>query len=596
MCERGFCSADALCKPNYRGILIGNEQPYCICPLNEIGHQCGLIHDQCDSNPCQNNGTCLSTSEVDQFMCLCDDFHYGDQCQLEKQGVRLQIKNSPDHRAAVVQYFDINFFTLDLILVDQYIHDHLPDLLYYLHIGKTAPGIIVVKFYSDTENDIYLISIQIDVESIDGTIELNETNRCVHVQSLFDPTNESNEIIPFKYHHLCVQNSSLLCFVDNSYLCICEDNHHRTECFGYDHNLDQCSECLSDGKCLIENRLKSDFVCLCPQCYYGSLCQFSIEGIGFTLDSLIIQISRSIRLMYLILSFLIFIIGGLTNYASVITFKRSNLRKTSMSIYMLILSLMSQYSLFSLIMKIILILFDSIMNDLSCKLISYMHSISIRCSFWLTSLIAIERVSYVLFPYSTVLKKPRVAIIITIITILIVGVMHVHEFIFYRKLIDLNGQSICVVDFPLKLRTYDRVTVLLHYLIPFSIQILSITILIIFAARSRSRTGNNRDPFVEYLKRQFRSQKDLYIPPTIIILSSLPQTILSFSFACLELVRWQQHALLIAYFLSFAPQLLGFVLFVLPSTNYMKEFESTKLSKTFFFRWIISKKKTQRKN
>jgi hypothetical protein len=191
------------------------------------------------------------------------------------------------------------------------------------------------------------------------------------------------------------------------------------------------------------------------------------------------------------------------------------------------------------------------------------------------------------------LKKPRVATMLTIVTILIVGVMHVHELIFYRKLIDLNGQSICVVDFPLNFRVYDRLTVLLHYLIPFSIQILSITILIILAARSRSRTNNNRDPFIEYLKRQFKRQKELYIPPLVIVVSGLPQIILSFSFACLELITWQQHALLLAYFLSFAPQLLGFILFVLPSSNYIKEFEATKLSKTILFRWIISKKKNQ---
>jgi hypothetical protein len=56
---------------------------------------------------------------------------------------------------------------------------------------KTAPGIIVVKLYSNMQSDIYLISIQIDVESINGTTELNETNRCAHVQTLF-PTNEGN--------------------------------------------------------------------------------------------------------------------------------------------------------------------------------------------------------------------------------------------------------------------------------------------------------------------------------------------------------------------------------------------------------------------
>jgi hypothetical protein len=223
------------------------------------------------------------------------------------------------------------------------------------------------------------------------------------------------------------------------------------------------------------------------------------------------------------------------------------------------------------------------MNDISCKIISYMLSVSIRCSFWLTSWIAIERVSYVLFPYVTLLKKPRVASIITFSTLLIIGVMDVHELIFYRKTIDSNGQSACAVNFPLKFRTYDRISVLIHYIIPFCIQILSITLLIILAARSRSRASNNRDTFIGYLKQQFKSQKELYITPSVIILSGLPQTIFSFSFSCLVLVSWQQHALLIAYFLSFAPQLLGFVLFVLPSTNYMKEFRATNLLKTILF-------------
>ncbi len=383
--------------------------------------------------------------------------------------------------------------------------------------------------------------------------------------------------------------------MDEWYLCICEENHSRVECFGYDHNLDQCSFCLSGGQCLIENRSTSKFLCLCPQCHYGSLCQFSIEGISFTLDSLINQVNRAIRIIYLIFSLLIFVFGGLTNYATIVTFKRPNLRKCSMGIYMMILSVIGQCSLFSLVMKIILIVFDSLMNDISCRIISYMLSVSIRCSFWLTSLIAIERVCYVLFPFVTVLKKPLIATIITFITLPIVGVMHIHELIFYMKIIDLNGQSACVVNFSLKFRTYDRINILTHYIIPFCIQILSITVLIILAARSRSRASDNRDTFIEYLKQQFKSQKELYITPSVIILSGLPQTILSFSFACLELVSWQQHALLIAYFLSFAPQLLGFVLFVLPSTNYMKEFEATKLSKTILFRWIISNKKNKMK-
>jgi hypothetical protein len=121
---------------------------------------------------------------------LCDEYHSGDRCELEKG---LHIKNIPSHRAAVVQYFGINFFTLDLLLVDQRVYTNLPHMLNSMYNEKTAPGIIVVKFYSGTENEIYLISIHIDVESINGTTELNETNRCAHVQTLF-PTNEGNTI------------------------------------------------------------------------------------------------------------------------------------------------------------------------------------------------------------------------------------------------------------------------------------------------------------------------------------------------------------------------------------------------------------------
>jgi hypothetical protein len=186
MCKEGFCSSNALCKPNYRGLLNGNDRPYCICPLNEIGDRCELVYDQCRSNPCRYNGSCRSTAKPNQFLCLCDDHHYGNECQLEKRTVRLYINRSLSHRAAVVQYFDINFVSLEFLLVHQRIHVNLPDLLLYLHARKTAPGIIVVKLYSNVQSEIYLISIQIDVESINGTTEINERNRCVNVQTLFE--------------------------------------------------------------------------------------------------------------------------------------------------------------------------------------------------------------------------------------------------------------------------------------------------------------------------------------------------------------------------------------------------------------------------
>jgi hypothetical protein len=118
-------------------------------------------------------------------------------------------------------------------------------------------------------------------------------------------------------------------------------------------------------------------------------------------------------------------------------------------------------------------------------------------------------------------------------------------------------------------------------------QIIAITPLIVFAARSRTKTTGGKINFHQVLIKQFQTQKELYITPIIIILSALPQTILTFSLACTELNIWQRHTLIIAYLLSYTPQILGFILYVLPSTTYKKEFSETSIAKS----WIFNEKK-----
>lgn len=73
--------------------------------------------------------------------------------------------------------------------------------------------------------------------------------------------------------------------------------------------------------------------------------------------------------------------------------------------------------------------------------------------------------------------------------------------------------------------------------------------------------------------------------PMILIFSSLPQAILSFSYACTELKQpWQRYVLLTTYFLSYLPQILGFLLYVLPSAAFSEEFRLTKLGKRILHR------------
>jgi hypothetical protein len=185
MCDFNYCSVNALCKPTYRSLLSGNKLPYCICPSTHFGHRCELLHDSCISNPCQNNGTCLPTSKPNQFACLCTKHYHGIRCEMKAQAVNLKINESVEYEAAVVQYFDIDFSSLNLNLVHQHHYRNLPHSLEYWHDKGTAPALILAKLYSGTQTETYLISLHISVRSIDGVTYISEENRCVHVRILF---------------------------------------------------------------------------------------------------------------------------------------------------------------------------------------------------------------------------------------------------------------------------------------------------------------------------------------------------------------------------------------------------------------------------
>ena len=199
----------------------------------------------------------------------------------------------------------------------------------------------------------------------------------------------------------------------------------------------------------------------------------------------------------------------------------------------------------------------------------------------------------ILFPTLSHLKSSRLAMGTSVFTLIILFGMHVHEIISYTVIEHLStGVSICVTNINTKMiSNYNQISTLIHYLLPFFIQIICITVLIILAARSRAKTLEHKLTFAEVLKKQFETKKELYVTPTIIIFSALPQAIFTFSFACTQLTDWQRHTLLASYLLSYTPQVLGFLLYVLPSTIYRKEFDETFISKKLL-KWVLCKTKS----
>lgn len=388
----------------------------------------------------------------------------------------------------------------------------------------------------------------------------------------------------FEYHQICRNDTERLCFYDNDYLCICEWNNSRVDCFIHNTEIDRCSKCLSNGKCIqgdIHN--DKDFICLCPRCSKGRLCELNMEAFGFTVDSLLSECSRTMKIVYSSMMVILFCFGVFNNLCSFVTFKRPAPRKFGVGNYLLFIACLNKMSLSCLLVKFIQITFQ-ITNLESCKTVSYLFSVFTRSTYWLQSWVTINRFFTIIFPVSTYVTNPRLAIGISIISLIGLSVMHIHEIISYT----IVGDSlICVTNLNTYLvSTYNRVSTLIHYLVPFCIQVVAITLLIVFAARSRTKTIGKKMTFRQILIKQCQTQKELYLTPIIIILSALPQTILTFSLACTELTLWQRHMFIVAYLLSCTPQVLGFILYVLPSTIYKQEFSKTSLAKSLLS-WIF---------
>jgi hypothetical protein len=577
ICE-SYCSHDSICKPEHYN---NHTKPFCVCPLSYFGPSCHLRYDACDSLPCGMHGTCHLTYDYSgerPYQCVCNKDYYMERCQLEKIPIRIELNMTNSQiQASVVQLYDVHMGSLDLLLRHQQVYFGIPSIIQYHHGQTSAPPLAVLKTHEhyDTISNYYLVYIRpiISVINISATPE-----HCLH-SSTFINGNGS----VFLYHEIC-QNGSV-CFYDRDYLCICESNHYRAECFGHDLQLDHCDLCLSNGKC-VKGDLNDakNFMCLCPYCYQGRLCEFSFEGLGFTLDSLLFPDSITVQVVYIILAFLFAVIGFFTNFCSLVTFKRPQVRKYAVGTYLLLISIVNQCAMFCLCVKFVHIFLGSfgLINNISCKSVSYLLSVLTRSSFWLTAWVSFNRLCLILIPMSLRLKNSRLAIYSSIVTLFLLFLTHIHEIFVYTTIQQPDRTALqCVTNFKqTSVAIYNRVFCLFHSLVPFFIQVIAITLIIVLVTRNRARTNNIGDrkrSFIHVLKRQMSKQKELFITPIIIVLSSLPQIILSFTVACTQLSDLKRHSLLAASLLSYGPQIFGFVLFVLPSTNYKKEFSQTSI-------------------
>jgi hypothetical protein len=435
---------------------------------------------------------------------------------------------------------------------------------------------------------------------------IKPSDRCPNITELFNETFIRWHLLRrIKYYHLPCQNQSLnlSCFYDDLHLCLCYDFGEKrlANCFNFDHNMTfDCSGhsvCENGAKCLQNHPTCPErSVCICLPCFYGMQCQFSTSGFGLSLDAILgyhilpnVSITHQPLIIKMSLALtIIFIVPGLINgVLCIMTFKNKIVRDVGCGLYLFGSSITTLFTMIMFGLKFLILLLAqmTIISNKSflsfqCHSIDFILRVCLCMGQWLSACVACERAITVMKGTRFVKKKSKKAakIVMIILLIVIIGTC-IHDPI-YRHLDEEESndddkikRTWCIVRYRPTLQVYDYIIHTFHFFGPFLINLISSVILIIKKSRQQSNVQTHRT-YKEVLREQFRQHRNLLTGPIVLVILALPRLIITFVSKCMESTG-DSWLFLVGYFVSFIPPMLTFIVFVLPSEFYRKEFRKT---------------------
>lgn len=584
------CSTPYSCRCSSYSVCLS---PFiCMCPLQKQGPRC-YLNSTCYTNPCKNGGLCTPRIEQlsgSQYMCLCLDGFFGDLCEQIASRIDITFEIS----MTIPQFLLTHFITVRERAnpLQTTIARKIPPDQDYLNIFIDIPFHLT---FVEMSKDYHLIIMQENYTFASQIlIQLRQSSRCPHVRELYDNQTANYPLLRrVKYYHvLCRKHVYMPCFRDDEaeLICICTPERHAN-CLKYNFKKTyECNilhACENGAKCYQDRPCPTSRVCVCRECYYGSNCQFTTEGFGLSLDAILgYQIRRNTLIQHQSISVKISIglttvmlfAGLLSGTFSIMTFKNQGPREVGCGFYLLALSINSIFTilifsykfLFLLLAQMSLIRHRSLLNG-SCIITDFILRSVLAVGDWLTAAVATER-AFTLIQGTTFSKKKsrQVSRFIIIGIYLFTFLSFIHDPI-HRDLGDdlQEGRTWCLIRYTPAMKIDNSAINIVHVFVPFSINLLSAFLIIITTAQIRVTV--KKKPYREHLKEQFYFHKDLIISPLVLILLVVPRLVISFISGCMKSSR-DPWLYLIGYFISFIPPILTFIIFVLPSTMYMKEF------------------------
>jgi hypothetical protein len=554
-----------------------------------------------------NGGVCVPEDEriaEHNFLCICKQGYTGTRCEHEESKIEISFRDMAIPESVFIHFITviINAPHLRTTMIKKIAYDQNSVIVYQ----SLEYHVIFVQF----SNSYYLAYLEPKFKaSAKLNLPLTTLNYCPSVNMFFNSTIiELSLLGRVKYYHiLCREHKNLKCFYDEIHMCLCSNERHAN-CLKFDHNITyDCyglSNCENDAQCLQDHpTCPSSTVCVCNECFYGSRCQFSTKGFGLSLDVLLgYQVHPQITLRQqpkavqvgMAITMIIFVLGLINGTLSIMTFQSTKSREVGCGLYLLFSSIISILTTIIFTFKFWLVVLSqngTITNRaylaFSCIIVDMLLQVFISCSEWLNAAVIVERAFTVI--KGTKFEKAKAKCIAKIIIPILIGLTTltiIHDPL-HRRLIDdpEEQRTWCIVSYSDNIQLFDSIMKLFHFLTPFVFNISSAIIIIITISQNRSR-AKKQTTYTEHLRQQLREHRYLLISPVILIILHLPRLIITFISGCMKSAR-NPWIFLIGYFISCVPSLLTFIIFVLPSNTYKKEFADTIKKKSIAFKRLL---------
>ncbi|XP_044727917.1 sushi, von Willebrand factor type A, EGF and pentraxin domain-containing protein 1-like [Chrysoperla carnea] len=234
-----FCQNESICNSGI--CILDGSNYFCKCPDNYFGSHCEIPFNSCTSNPCFNNGKCISNFEYGNYTCDCAEGYQGTTCEME-HCVKKFCRNGGTCIREDSQEFcicDQNFY------------------------GEFCERIENYCLYNFCENNSTCVESYDDYKCICKNGFLGK--RC-HILPC--------DYLPCSENATCINQDHGNITSRNSYKCECPLGFEGPNCLV---KIDYCAKfpCLNHGICI---NMENNFKCGCIVPFTGKICETKLDS------------------------------------------------------------------------------------------------------------------------------------------------------------------------------------------------------------------------------------------------------------------------------------------------------------------------------